>query len=149
MARDGYRPGKAVPAWSLPDTSGQVRKTPGKDHWQLLIFTNHALVAFPNILAGIRQLALTAEELEIIILATLSRELCEATIKALDLTIPIVPVNQEFYHRFNVRIMPFIFVLDPTGTVHWVGIANKPGELVYIWQMVQNRQQLKLSEVRQ
>jgi len=35
----------------------------------LLIFTNHALVAFPDLLAGIRQLASTAKELEIIILA--------------------------------------------------------------------------------
>ncbi len=69
VARDGYPPGKAVPSWSLPDSTGLMRKTPGADHWQLLIFTNHALVAFPDLLAGIRQLASTAKELEIIILA--------------------------------------------------------------------------------
>lgn len=136
IARDGIPPGKAAPPWSLPDLEGHLRITPAGDHWQLLIFADHSLSAFPNLVAGMNHLATAVQELEVLVLSRDSRELCEATIRALDVQVPIVQVDQAFYDRFRVRVMPFALLLDPRGIVHWIGLANTEEQLFHIWRMI-------------
>ncbi len=135
IARDGIPPGKPAPSWSLPDLEGHLRVTPAGDHWQLLIFADHSLSAFPNLVAGMNHLAFAAQELEVLVLSRDSRDLCEATVRALDVQVPIVQVDQAFYDRFWVRVMPFAFLLDPRGIVRWISLVNTEEQLFHIWHM--------------
>lgn len=137
IGRDGFPPGKKVPAWSLPDLTGQMRKSPAQDHWQLLIFTNHVLAGFPELLTAIQELSSTAKELEIIILSDTSEAFCRAMVRGLNLQVPVVSVDATFYQRFHVRIMPFAFFVDPQGTVYWVGMAGSRSLLVHTWKLSQ------------
>src|SRR5437764_14656197 len=99
IARDGFPPGKTVPAWSLPDIEGHLRVTPAGDHWQLLTFANRSLVAFPEVIAGIHHLALSAQELEVLILSNESKEDSIITAQGLELQVPIIPVDPILYDR--------------------------------------------------
>jgi hypothetical protein len=135
IARDGFPPGKMVPSWSLPDIDGHLRVTPSGDHWQLLVFANRALVAFPELLEGMYHLAQAAQELEVLILSNEGKERTIVTATGLDLRIPIVSVDAAFYDRFRVRVMPFAFFLDPRGIVRWVGLVSTEKQLFHAWRM--------------
>ncbi len=136
IARDGFPPGTKAPPWSLPDLEGHLRVTPAGDHWQLLIFVNRALVGFPELIAGMHQLARAAHELEIVILSSEDHADNTVTAQGLDLQVPIVTVDQAFYDRYRVRVMPFAFFLDPHGLVRWVGLLNSEAELFHAWRMI-------------
>lgn len=136
IARDGFPPGTAAPSWSLPDLEGHLRVTPAGDHWQLLVFANRALVAFPELVAGMHHIAREAQDLEVVILSDEDQISSEITAEGLDLQIPIVAVDQAFYQRYRVRVMPFAFFLDPAGIVRWVGLVNAENELFHAWRMI-------------
>jgi len=135
ITRDGFPPGKAVPPLNLPDVDGHLRVTPAGDHWQILLFANRSLVAFPELIAGIHHLARSVQELEVLILSNESREDCAITAQGLDLQVPIIPVTPAFYDRFRVRVMPFAFLLDPRGIVRWVGLVKSEDQLFHAWRM--------------
>jgi hypothetical protein len=137
ILRDGIPPGKPAPSWSLPDLEGHLRVTPAGDHWQLLLFANLALVAFPDLVAGINHLAQAVEELEVLILSHEDRQHCEAAAQGLDLQVPLVPVDPAFYERFRVRAIPFAFLVDPRGIVRWVGLVNTEEQLFHLWRINQ------------
>ena len=135
--RDGIPPGKVIPSWALSDLDGRLRITPASEHSQLLIFADHSLSSFPDLVSGVNQLAATVPELEVLVLSRESRELCEATVRALSLQVPIVQVDQAFYDRYRVRVMPFIYFLNPTGKVQWVGVVSAKQTLLHTWYMLQ------------
>lgn len=137
IARDGFPPGKPVPPWGLPDLDGRLRITPAGDHWQLLVFANQSLEAFPELINGMHYLAYHVQELEVLVISQDSREDCRNTAIELDLQVPIVPVDPAFYDRYRVRVMPFAFFLDPRGIVRWVGLANEEEQLIHAWRMAQ------------
>src|SRR5436305_14612815 len=101
IARDGLPPGKAVPSWSVPDLEGYLRVTPAGDHWQLLVFADRSLEAFPELISGIHHLSQHDQELEVLVISRNSNEDCRATAQELDLHVPIVPVDPAFYDRFR------------------------------------------------
>lgn len=145
-ARDGFPPGKEIPHWSLADLSGNIRGTPSMKHWQLLIFVNYALGAFPELISLIEHLALADEELEVIILSAASKDFCEGMVSGLELQVPVVPVDMDFYHRFRVQVMPFAFIVNPSGMVRWVGVANARA-LKHAWQLLQSTEVNAFTEV--
>lgn len=135
IERDGFPPGEAVPLWSLPDLTGQIRKTPDGNRWQFLIFVNYGLVGFPDLIVGMHDLATTVDELEVIVLSNGSKDICEAMARGLNLQVPVIPVNSNFYDRYRVRVMPFAFLLDPNGVVHWTGLVNTRELLFHVWYL--------------
>lgn len=137
IARDGFPPGKAVPSWSLPDTEGHLRVTPAADHWQMLVFVNRSLEAFPEVVSGMHYLAESARELEVLVISQDSAEDCRETMQQLDLQVPIVPVGPAFYDRFRVHVMPFAIFLDAHGIVRWVGLINTEAQITLAWHMAQ------------
>ncbi len=137
IARDGFPPGKVVPAWSLPDIDGRLHVTPAGDHWQLLVFANRALVGFPELIEGMHAISKTVEDLEVLVLSSEDQEHNIVTAQGLDLQVPIVTVDQSFYDRFRVRVMPFAFFLDPRGIVRWVGLVSTEDQLFHAWRMAQ------------
>jgi hypothetical protein len=137
IARDGFPPGKMVPSWSLADLEGRLRVTPAGDHWQLLVFANRSLEAFPEVVSGMHSLSESAQELEVLVISQHNPEDCRETAQQLDLQVPIVPVDPAFYDRFRVRVMPFAFFLDPRGIVRWVGLVNTEAQITHAWRMAQ------------
>lgn len=135
IARDGLPPGKVAPSWQLPDLEGRLHVTPAGDRWQLLIFINQALAAFPDLVTGMHHLAATFHELEVLILSTESKENCAQTIQQLNLQVPVVPIDSALYDRFRVRVMPFAFFLGPDGIVRWVGLVNTEAQLSVAWRI--------------
>ena len=136
IARDGFPPGKIVPSWNLPDLEGHLRVTPAANHWQLLIFANRSLVAFPDLITEMHRLAQTIQELEVLVLSNEDKEQNRVTAQGLDLQVPMVSVDQSFYDRYRVRVMPFAFFLDSHGIVQWVGLVSAPGQLFHAWRLI-------------
>jgi hypothetical protein len=135
IERDGFPVGTVIPPWSLPDLTGQIRKTPAGDRWQFLIFIHYGLVGFPGLIAGMHDLVATFDELEVIVLPNTNKDTCEATVRGLDLRVPVVPVTSDFYDRYRVRVMPFAFFLNPDGVVQWAGLVNTRELLFHIWHL--------------
>src|SRR5450631_626782 len=81
VTRDGFPPGKKVPSWQLPDIAGQMQQTPTENHWQLLLFTDHVLGGFLDVVTEMNNIALSAQDLEIVILSKRNKALCEAMVR--------------------------------------------------------------------
>lgn len=138
ITRDGIPVGRAFQPWTLPDLEGHIHGTPNhvSSRWQLLIFADRSLVAFPSLVTGIHHFVQSVQEVEVLICSRDPRNVCEATMQGLGLQVPVISVNQTFYDRFHVRVMPFAFLLDPLGTIHWKGLLNTEAQLFHIWRMI-------------
>ncbi|SRR6266566_5643337 len=138
ITRDGIPLGKAVPSWTLPDLEGRLHNTPNYtgDHWQFLIFADRALIAFPSLATGTNHFVQSVQEVEVLIFSRDNRKVCQSTAQGLGLQAPVIPVDQAFYDRFRVRVMPFAFLLDPLGTIHWKGLINTEAQLFHTWRMI-------------
>lgn len=132
VTRDGRRLNTKAPPWSLADIDGRERTSPSSERWQLLIFADHSLIEFPGVISGIRRLRNEAD-LEIFRVSSRPPELVRAAADALKLGIVTIAVPQSFYHRFNVRVMPFAFFIDPDGLVREQGIVNYEETLINKW----------------
>ena len=98
---------------------------------------DQSLEAFPELISGMHHLSQIAQELEVLVISQESREDCRITAQELDLRVPVVPVDPTFYDRFRVRVMPFVFFLDPRGIVRWVGLVGGEEPLILAWRMAQ------------
>mgnify|MGYP001271790443 CR=1 FL=1 len=134
--KDGLAVGKNAPPWTLTDTAGKLQRIPSHHHWQLLLFTDHSLMSFPSVLVGINHLVDFAHDLEVLVLISQDRKFCQSIARELRLLAPVVPVDQTFYQRYGVRVMPFVTLLDPNGIVRWVGLINTEAQLFHTWKMV-------------
>src|SRR5215470_7547509 len=56
LERDGLARGQAAPAWSLRDATGTWYASPPGAPLQLVIFADHSLRSFPEVVAGLRSL---------------------------------------------------------------------------------------------
>src|SRR5215468_11143860 len=117
VARDGLHRGTAAPRWSLPDAAGQLRASPPASGFQLIVFGDHGLKSFPELIAGIAEL-LTESDLEVIILP---REKDNITVPLLSLlgleSVTVVAGSPSLYGRYNVRVTPFVIFVDPEGRI--------------------------------
>jgi hypothetical protein len=123
IRRDGLRAGSRSPRWRRADLDGHVRSVPGDGRWQVLVFADHSLRAFPDLIAGLARLGQSMPELELLIVSQappgVSAELREAGVTA-----PIVCVDRRFYRQHGIRAMPFTFVLSPDGVVRRTGLTS-------------------------
>lgn len=132
---DGIRAGDPAPSWSLPDISGTLRGTPTHARWQFLIFADTILGAFPSLVAGI-QAFVQEDEVDILVHSRDNTEFCRAVARSLQLSVPIVSVDDHFYRRFRVRVVPFGTLVDPAGVVRWSGLINTEEQMRHIWQTI-------------
>lgn len=129
IERDGPKRSAPAPVWCLADLDGAVRGSPSGSHWQLLLFADHDLASFPNLVAAANRMHASIPDLEVVALMRREAELDNETIAALRIAVPIVPVDQAFYNRHNVRVTPYGILLDPDGTVRWASVANYEEQL--------------------
>lgn len=135
ILRDGLPAGQSAPAWTGPDLSGQRKQIPNQAKWQILVFADHSLAAFPSLAEGMDNLQVAAGEVEVLLISSDSVRLCEATRRVLELKVAIVRDTASLFRRFRVRVKPFAFVLDPIGTVRWVGLVNTKEQLVHMLRL--------------
>jgi hypothetical protein len=116
IRRDGLRVGSRSPRWQRADVDGHLRSVPGDGRWQLLVFADHSLQAFPDLIAGLARLGESVPELELLVLSQAPPGV-SADLRGAGVTAPIVCVDGGFYRQHGVRAMPFAFVLSPDGVV--------------------------------
>jgi hypothetical protein len=123
IRRDGLRAGSRSPRWQRPDLDGHVRSVPGDGRWQVLVFADHSLRAFPDLIAGLERLGESMPELELLVLSQAPPEV-SADLREAGVTAPIVCVDRRFYRQHSIRAMPFTFVLSPDGVVRGSGLTS-------------------------
>lgn len=130
IVNDGLDPGVRAPTWHAVDITGNTRPSPNRSCWQLLLFADHCLKDFPDTVAGIRALeAAQSESLEILILIRRQPDLARAVMDSLEIGSSIVPVTDQTYQQYNVRVMPFAVFVDNTGTIRNSGLVSTRGTL--------------------
>lgn len=133
IVRDGLPGGAPAPRWRLPDTDGGVQQVPSGAEWQLLLFSDHSLREFPELGAAVTALREREPGLEAVVLPSKNAELAAETARAIGLDVPVVPVDRDFYWHHNVRVMPFLILLDREGVVLAEGLADNDSRLEMIW----------------
>ena len=135
VERDGLHRGTPAPSWSLPDAAGRLRSSPPSSGFQLIVFGDHGLKSFPELIAGIQEL-LAESELEVIILP---REKDNITVPLLGLlgleSASVVAGSQSLYGRYNVRVTPFLIFIDPAGRIRGSSLVNHRWQLTKLWQL--------------
>ena len=141
IARDGLAIGTAAPALSVTDLTANTYDIPSKYGWQLLVFSDRALLVFPGVVSGINTLhAIPAttkgkDRLQVLILSRDGPEQCQAIVEGLELEAPMCSVDQIVYNRFRVRVGPFASLIDPQGVVQWKGLINTEEQMLHAWNL--------------
>ncbi len=132
--RDGLMPGAVAPRWVHSDATGRQHEMPNGKRWRLLVFADHSLAEFPDLVAGIRSLHDTQDTLEVLGACHTPVDFAEAGIRLLGLTYPVLAVGREFYLVHNVHAMPFVMFVDPSGIVGSSGLVNDAAQLLALWR---------------
>jgi hypothetical protein len=132
--RDGLRSGTVAPGWQLADAGGVVRRVPNGRTGQVLIFADHAIVEFPSLVTGIQQLVRGAPELEILVITRADAEVTRSACQAAGVELPIIIVDDAFYKRHNVWVMPHVLFIGLTGTVLVAGNVAEASSLSNMWR---------------
>lgn len=139
---DGIEPGRRAPTWSSTDQGSHRRQVPSGDRWQMLIFTDHSLSGFPSVVEGLSQMLGRPAAPEVIVVAdeTTSGTAVHA-LPLLGLDVPVVGVPTHVYHQYNVRVMPWVFFVDPAGAVQASSLVNHAWQLEKLWAIARARVQ--------
>jgi len=153
VLRDGLQLGERAPRWALRDLDGVERRSPS-GRWQLLVFADHSLREFHGFADALNRLQESSPELEILLLrhelSILRRQVGRprfetndrVLLAAFSRTLPrrsVVHVDEAFYRRFDVRVMPFLYFVDADGVIRAPAIVNQEGTLLRMWQLAQAR----------
>jgi hypothetical protein len=123
---DGLGPGSRAPRWSGTDQRGRRWSVPSGERWQLLLFADHSLGAFPELLPALDGPGDDPDDPEIVVLARAATAgKAVAAMPRLGLELPVVGVPERLYGRYNVRVMPWAMFVDPTGIVWGSSLVNR------------------------
>jgi hypothetical protein len=134
IEHDGLAPGRSAPRWSRLDAAGVQRHSPAAGPLQLILFADHALKSFPSVVDGLRELIAREPELDVIVLLRGPNELAAPLLRMLGLDVPVVTGTPALYARYNVRVGPFIVLVDAAGQVRASSLVN------YDWQIAKLHQ---------
>jgi hypothetical protein len=129
IARDGPKRNHPAPTWQATDNTGKGQCVPSEGRWQLLIFADHNLASFPELIAATNRLPAGIDDLDVMVLARSRAGLSAETIAALGISAPIVMVDQQLYDQYKVRVMPYVVLVNENGIVKWTGIGSNEGQL--------------------
>jgi hypothetical protein len=136
IVKDGVAPGEKTPHWRLEDVNGRLLTSPAHDgdRWQLVVCVDRSLGGFPGLVNQMREFSTNTPDLEVIVLARESPEICAAIVRGLQLDVPIISVTQQVYDSYKVRVLPFLFLLDAHGIVVWKGLFMTGEQLAHTWR---------------
>ena len=134
IEHDGLAPGRPAPRWSRPDAAGEQRQSPPAAPLQLVLFADHALKSFPSVVDGLRDLIAREPELDVIVMLRGPNDLAVPLLHLLGLDVPVVTGSPALYARYNVRVGPFVILVDEAGRVRASSLVN------YDWQVAKLHQ---------
>jgi hypothetical protein len=136
IENDGLHRGLAAPAWSLPDSSGRILRSPSDKPFQLIVFTDHSLKSFPSVADGLKSLAGQTEDLELIVLLSQDNAAAAGVLRLLGLgDLPVVTGTPSLYGRYNVRVTPFAIFVDSAGRVRASSLVNHEWQIMKLWRL--------------
>ncbi len=100
----------------------------------MIVFADHSLKSFPSVVAGLR--ALRADvDLETVVVTRGPAAPALQVLAQLGLAgLPVLAGSPRLYASYNVRVMPFVIVVDPAGLVRGSSLVN------HDWQLAKLRQ---------
>ena len=139
IAEDGLRRGNYAPRWCLADSLGQLTHSPPRTgSLQLIVFSDHSLKSFPEVADGLRALASEASPPEIVVLTRHASGIAAPVLGILGLsTVPVVTGSPALYGKYNVRVMPFVIVVDSAGQVRASSLVNHAWQIEKLWHLAQ------------
>lgn len=139
IAGDGLRRGSHAPHWSLADSSGRLAHSPPRTHpLQVIVFSDHSLKSFPSAADGLRALAAGASPPQIVVLTRHASNIAVPVLDILGLdTVPVVTGSPALYGRYNVRVMPFVIIVDSAGQVRASSLVNQAWQIEKLWRLAQ------------
>ena len=139
IAEDGLRRGSDAPHWALADSSGQLTHSPPRAHsLQVIVFSDHSLKSFPSAADGLRALATEASPPQIVVLTRHASNIAVPVLDILGLgTVPVVTGSPALYGKYNVRVMPFVIVVDSAGQVRASSLVNQAWQIEKLWRLAQ------------
>jgi hypothetical protein len=136
IRRDGMVKGTPAPSWSLADSSGTIHRSPPDKPLQLIVFTSHSLTAFPSVADGLRELRAEGADVDIVVLLRQPSDLAEPALRGLGLgSIPVLTGSPSLYGRYNVRVTPFVILVDSAGRVRGSSLVNHDWQIAKLRQM--------------
>jgi hypothetical protein len=137
---DGLVPGRTAPRWSAKDQRGQRHELGSGGRWQMLVFTDHSLSAFPSVVDGIVRMADRPAAPDVLVVADQARaETAVRGLTRLGIDVPVLAVPVRVYHQYNVRVLPWVFFVDPGGTVRASSLVNASWQLEKLWVIARAR----------
>lgn len=122
---DGIPPGSRALSWSLNDTRGQTHRSPDSTRTQLLVFADHSLESFPGVVDGLNRVSQDhGGSIDVVVLARARIGLDPQRFERMGLDVPVVFVDQHFYDKYNVRVMPYCMRISSAGNVEWRGLVQ-------------------------
>ena len=108
IVKDGVAPGEKTPHWRLEDVNGRLLSSPAHDgdRWQLVVCVDRSLGGFPGLVNQMREFSTNTPDLEVIVLARESPEICAAIVRGLQLDVPIILKLPRFQGQFSIRRQP-------------------------------------------
>lgn len=131
--RDGLRVGRIAPEWEFRDVDGQRQASPN-GRWQVLVFADNSIVEFPGLIAGVRRLIHEVDSPDVLWLPRTPSSQFDGLVQLVGEECPVVPVPDDMYLRYEVRVVPFVTVLDPEGVVRMNGVVNYEATLMKLWR---------------
>jgi hypothetical protein len=136
IEHDGLHRGLPAPAWSLPDSTGRILRSPSGKPFQLIVFTDHSLKSFPSVVDGLKTLANQTADLEIIVLLRQDNAAAVGVLRLLGLgDLPVVTGTPSLYGRYNVRVTPFVMFVDSAGRVCGSSLVNHDWQIMKLWRL--------------
>ena len=139
LERDGMVAGAIAPRWELTTLDGTPLSSPHPRNWQLLLFADHCLMEFPGVVAGVNTVQAAWPQLEIVVLARRGSAAGLSMLPLLGLSVPTIAVDPALYHRYNVRVMPFVIIVSPAGTVAASSLINHDWQVETLWRNARAR----------
>ena len=130
IAKDGPTPGGRAPRVVARSLTGSTWTVPS-GRWELLLFGDHSLVEFPDVVSGVDDM--TREGCSVTVLSRRAA-LTTAVLEEMSVPLNVGQVKQRDYDRYRVRVMPFLVVVDPEGRVRRGGLVNTAQQVQTIWK---------------
>jgi hypothetical protein len=132
IERDGPTLRQTVSDWQAVDLSGVVRAVPRPNCWSWLVFADHSLESFPALVCAMNHSLSSDPALQTLVLARKTAGLDSETAARLNIHAPVIPVDQSFYDRYRVRVMPYSVILNDEGMVVWKGLIHTENQIAHI-----------------
>jgi hypothetical protein len=135
IARDGLAVGTPAPRWTLTDQDGNDHWSPPAQSLQLIVFADHSLKSFPSVVEGLRELAASDDQTEVVLLLRRPNAIVSPLLTELGLAgVSVLTGSPRLYARYNVRVGPFMIFVDAAGFVRASSLVN------HSWQVAKLRQ---------